>query len=325
MTRPMDSRCWRVAVLAAAMGVSCTTAAAGGPCLADLDGNGAVDWMDLITLLNSWGVCPGCPADFNGDDQVGSLDLAFLAESWGPCPQAPVPGDTELFTETVAVDATDQDSAAEHLLVTHLYATGPAVTVGNALRLVGSADITTDNATIFQHPAGDDLPPLSVLFPSFPTLRHDSFVTMNTLADDAATSTDPDFSMDTRTVGGGWFAVPDPGNQRHAVDISGITGNPGEAGVLIAQITLVCPPGLDGDGTVAVPDLLALLAAWGPNPGHQADLDGDGVVAVPDLLILLAAWGPCSRGYSGTVRLYTSTFDGGSLEGAIASVSAQFE
>ncbi len=54
-----------------------------------------------------------------------------------------------------------------------------------------------------------------------------------------------------------------------------------------------CPADLDGDGTVAVADLLALLGAWGPNPGHPADLDGDGSVAVPDLLVLLAAWGPC--------------------------------
>ncbi len=54
-----------------------------------------------------------------------------------------------------------------------------------------------------------------------------------------------------------------------------------------------CPVDLDGDGAVAVPDLLTLLAAWGTNPGGPPDFDGDGVVAVPDLLTLLAAWGPC--------------------------------
>ncbi len=54
-----------------------------------------------------------------------------------------------------------------------------------------------------------------------------------------------------------------------------------------------CPADLDGDRTVAVPDLLALLAAWGTNPGGPPDFDGDGVVAVPDLLTLLANWGPC--------------------------------
>ena len=54
-----------------------------------------------------------------------------------------------------------------------------------------------------------------------------------------------------------------------------------------------CPADLDGDGTIAVPDLLLLLAVWGLDPGGPPDFDGDGAVAVPDLLLLLAAWGPC--------------------------------
>ncbi len=54
-----------------------------------------------------------------------------------------------------------------------------------------------------------------------------------------------------------------------------------------------CPADLDGDRTVAVPDLLALLAAWGTSPGGPVDVDGDGVVAIPDLLLLLVNWGPC--------------------------------
>ncbi len=46
------------------------------------------------------------------------------------------------------------------------------------------------------------------------------------------------------------------------------------------------------DGSVNVPDLLSLLAAWG-STDCLADLDIDGIVGVPDLLTLLAAWGPC--------------------------------
>ena len=57
--------------------------------------------------------------------------------------------------------------------------------------------------------------------------------------------------------------------------------------------TAACPADLDCDGQVRVPDLIILLAAWGPNPGHPADIDGDGQVRVPDLIILLAGWGPC--------------------------------
>ncbi len=56
---------------------------------------------------------------------------------------------------------------------------------------------------------------------------------------------------------------------------------------------LPCPADISGDGEVGVVDFLALLQAWGPNPGHPADLDGDGTIAVTDFLALLQAWGPC--------------------------------
>ncbi len=45
------------------------------------------------------------------------------------------------------------------------------------------------------------------------------------------------------------------------------------------------------DGTVGVPDLLALLSQWGACINCSCDLDGCGCVSVPDLLQLLAAWG----------------------------------
>ncbi|MHC4318997.1 MAG: hypothetical protein ACYS1E_06625 [Planctomycetota bacterium] len=54
-----------------------------------------------------------------------------------------------------------------------------------------------------------------------------------------------------------------------------------------------CPWDLDDSGDVGVVDFLALLAAWGPNPGHPADFNCDGNVDVLDFLTLLANWGPC--------------------------------
>ena len=54
-----------------------------------------------------------------------------------------------------------------------------------------------------------------------------------------------------------------------------------------------CPADLNSDGSVGILDLLALLAAWGSNPGHPADFDGDGTVGILDLLTLLANWGAC--------------------------------
>ena len=58
----------------------------------------------------------------------------------------------------------------------------------------------------------------------------------------------------------------------------------------------LCPADLNDDCEVGVGDLLILLAAWGPNPGHPADLDCNREVGVSDLLILLADWGLCPCG-----------------------------
>ncbi|MCH7547860.1 MAG: proprotein convertase P-domain-containing protein, partial [Planctomycetes bacterium] len=57
--------------------------------------------------------------------------------------------------------------------------------------------------------------------------------------------------------------------------------------------TATCVGDINIDTSVNVTDLLALLAAWGPNPGHAADINCDDNVNVTDLLALLAAWGAC--------------------------------
>jgi hypothetical protein len=54
----------------------------------------------------------------------------------------------------------------------------------------------------------------------------------------------------------------------------------------------LCPADINGDRTVDVEDLLAVLAAWG-NAGGAEDLDGSGVVDAGDLLIVLGRWGEC--------------------------------
>ncbi len=66
-----------------------------------------------------------------------------------------------------------------------------------------------------------------------------------------------------------------------------------EAVLLALDLGEPCLWDLDGSGTVGAADLLALLAAWGPNIGHPADFDGDGMVGSSDLLALLINWGPC--------------------------------
>jgi subtilisin-like proprotein convertase family protein len=52
-----------------------------------------------------------------------------------------------------------------------------------------------------------------------------------------------------------------------------------------------CEGDVDGDGQVAVTDLLLAIDQWG-GPG-SADINGDGIVNVEDLLAIVGAWGPC--------------------------------
>ncbi|MCH8344475.1 MAG: VCBS repeat-containing protein [Planctomycetes bacterium] len=71
-----------------------------------------------------------------------------------------------------------------------------------------------------------------------------------------------------------------------------------EAGVDSFQVEAficgtTCQADLNNDGSVGILDLLALLAAWGSDPGGPPDFDGDGNVGILDLLALLADWGPC--------------------------------
>jgi hypothetical protein len=58
-------------------------------CPADVDGSGAVNIADLLTVLDQWGACPECPADLNGDDLVNILDLLAVLDQWGACPELP--------------------------------------------------------------------------------------------------------------------------------------------------------------------------------------------------------------------------------------------
>ncbi len=57
-------------------------------------------------------------------------------------------------------------------------------------------------------------------------------------------------------------------------------------------IVNLCVPDIDGDGQVAVTDLVAIIVAWGTDD-PSADLNDDGIVDVSDLVGVIVAWGPC--------------------------------
>ncbi len=49
-----------------------------------------------------------------------------------------------------------------------------------------------------------------------------------------------------------------------------------------------CPGDVDGDASIGVKDLLAVIAGWGSPDG---DADGDGTTGVKDLLLVISVWG----------------------------------
>ena len=62
-------------------GVSCED----NPCSADIDGDGSVNVIDLLAIIESWGACSGCVEDIDGNGMVDVTDLLTIVGAWGPC------------------------------------------------------------------------------------------------------------------------------------------------------------------------------------------------------------------------------------------------
>jgi hypothetical protein len=73
----------RVASLAGAEGSITAEFEPGSSCVADFNGDGRVDAVDLGTLLGFWGQPAG---DLNGDGTTNAVDLGTVLNAWGFCP-----------------------------------------------------------------------------------------------------------------------------------------------------------------------------------------------------------------------------------------------
>ncbi len=119
--------------------------------------------------------------------------------------------------------------------------------------------------------------------------------------DDDPSFADPAGGEYRLRAGSACIDAGDPAFDAH--DALDLDGNPRQAdgdgdGLSIVDLgayefSAPCPADIDRDGAVNLSDLEALIAAWGPNPGHPADLDDDGTVGITDFLALIGNWGTC--------------------------------
>ena len=54
-------------------------------CAGDIDGDGTVNVIDLLSVISAWGSCDGCDQDTNGDGAVNVIDLLAIISAWGDC------------------------------------------------------------------------------------------------------------------------------------------------------------------------------------------------------------------------------------------------
>ena len=267
----------------------------------------------LLALLVCWGpglaVSSTAVADFVGINSANNTDHNCSAD---PAPPPP------LTVCSISVQFDDNDR----------------------LLNVGNADLQvfdlTGPATFYQHGLGGAQSPKCDLFPFFPALECDTYVTIGRECQDGPggnnNGLDPSYSISSGQMSGGWFATPFPDGTHQGdadqyldrkvliiqssiatglgmsgtLDIFYADASTGEfiavGGVAVGcGICGECPWDTDADGDVAADSLALLLSCWGaPHTGDIVcdclDIDDDGNIGAADLAEVLSHWGGDDNG-----------------------------
>jgi hypothetical protein len=271
---------------------------------ADFDSNGAIDLSDLGLFGQSYN-CPDETPMFGGTPEatVSELPLDPAAEFDPISPL--IPGQAHGFM--IHFGGTPQPN------VTAVHAT---ITIDDPLNAVS----LYIHDTVANNPW---MPPDRSQFPEFPALQHTTGFRFSADASGFFTNTlgetggeglhwkaewdQPETEEDLI----GWFRVEQTaeggsiivqaasgvagGNQQLIGSISvqlTAAGYGGQIFSLDFDIVRIFNPGdIDGDGSVDVDDLLAVIGAWGSCPPPcPADVNDDGTVDVDDLLLVIGNW-----------------------------------
>ena len=277
----------------------------GGDCTSDIDGDGVCDTDEV----------PGC------DDPLAENYDPLATDNDGSCTYLPASFDGLVF------ETFELNSAGDGVHTFRVYAqfSNPN---DQLVSIYGTADnplSITSTTSFFQSsvggPTAEGLNPL--LLESFPDLEWDSYVTIG--AEDNSGEGVQSAGLDygtfeaggaltsDATAGGSWFVYPDT-EPLAFPDADGrvLIGQFTTDGIVTlncnlqyraadgtnpqaTSLTLVfpnnCPEDVNGDGIVAVDDILILLSNFGcTGPTCTGDIDGDEVVGVSDILSVLSSF-----------------------------------
>ena len=277
----------------------------GGDCTSDIDSDGVCDTDEVA----------GC------DDPLAENYNPLATDNDGSCAYLPASFEG-LTAEAYQLNSTE---SGVHTFRVYAQFSNPGDQLISVFGTAASPISVSTTTAFYQDPMGSEtngnMNPL--LFNDFPSLEWDSFITLgaednsssslNTIGlNDGAFEAGGTLTSDP-TAGGSWFVFPNS---------EPLAFPDADGRVLIGQfttdgtvtlncniqyrasdgtnpqaenLTLVfpnnCPEDVNGDGLVAVDDILILLSSFGcAGPSCTGDIDNDDVIGVSDILSVLSAF-----------------------------------
>ena len=277
----------------------------GGDCTSDIDNDGVCDTDEVA----------GC------DDPLAENYNPLATDNDGSCAYLPASFEG-LTAEAYQLNSTE---SGVHTFRVYAQFSNPGDQLISVFGTAASPISVSTTTAFYQDPLGSEtngnMNP--ALFNDFPSLEWDSFITLgaednsssslNTIGlNDGAFEAGGTLTSDP-TAGGSWFVFPNS---------EPLAFPDADGRVLIGQfttdgtvtlncniqyrasdgtnpqaenLTLVfpnnCPEDVNGDGLVAVDDILILLSSFGcAGPSCTGDIDNDDVIGVSDILSVLSAF-----------------------------------
>ena len=277
----------------------------GGDCTSDIDGDGVCDTDEV----------PGC------DDPLADNYDSNATDNDGSCTYLPASFDG-LVAEAYELNSVEQGT---HTFRVYAQFSNPNDQLISVYGTESNPISVSTTTTFYQDEMGGPTAEGTneLLFGGFPNLEWDSYVTIgsdnqnisgfNSIGMDYSTFNAGGALTSNPTAGGSWFVFPDQ-EPTAFPDANGrvLIGQFTTDGTVTlncniqyraadgtnpqaVDLTLVfpnnCPEDINGDGLVAVDDILTLLSSFGcTGPSCVGDLDGDDVVGVNDILSVLSAF-----------------------------------